>query len=49
MKNRIMKCWLLIVTLALSFGMGQNNRANAQCSLSFSGPSGNVLTSFIDL
>ncbi len=48
MKTNWLKCCLSVLALALAIGLGQKNAAMAQC-LSYSGPNGNVLTSFIDI
>jgi|GEM_PF-4255216 len=47
MKNRMLKCWLLILTAALLLGMVGNAKLMAQCHLSFTGPNGNVLSSYM--
>lgn len=49
MKMKWLKCWFSLLTLSLAMGLGQKNVASAQCALSFSGPAGNALTSFIDI
>src|SRR5580704_13437103 len=47
MKNRLLKCCSLLASLALSLGIGQNRASAQNCPISF--PSGNTLTSFIDV
>ena len=43
----MLKCWLLILTAALLLGMVGNAKLMAQCQLSFTGPNGNVLSSYM--
>jgi hypothetical protein len=51
MKNGSFKCWWALAVIALFLGLGQSNQAfgQASCGINFTGPAGNVLTSFIDL
>jgi hypothetical protein len=51
MNIRSSKCWLALLVFALLLGIGQTNQALGQSSsgINFTGPAGNVLTSYIDL
>jgi hypothetical protein len=47
MKIQSLKYCSALFVLAFSLGLGQRNQAFGQCSISFTGPAGNVLNSFI--
>jgi hypothetical protein len=50
MKIQSLKRWLALFVVAFSLGLVQKNQAFGQnCLISFTGPAGNVLNSFIDL
>lgn len=51
MQIRLLKCWLSLFVCTVFFALGQKNQAFGQssCGLNFTGPAGNVLTSFVEL